>query len=131
MISSREETAMYDHVGLKVRDLEASVRFYTAALAPLGYELCTRDETSAGFGPKNQPALWLGTATGPVAPGIHVAFRAAERPAVDRFHQRGLGAGGRDNGNPGPRADYAPNYYAAFLLDPDGNNVEAVCMKQS
>jgi catechol 2,3-dioxygenase-like lactoylglutathione lyase family enzyme len=74
------------------------------------------------------PALWL-YAGGPPAGGAHIAFRAANRKAVDRFHAAGLKAGGRDNGAPGPRADYSPTYYAAFLIDPDGNNVEAVCLE--
>src|SRR5947209_20256942 len=120
---------MYDHVGLKVKDLDASVRFYGAALAPLGYGLASRDQSGAGFGPPGAPALWLyGPEVSP-GPGLHVAFRAADRAAVDRFHAGGLGAGGRDHGRPGPRADYGPTYYAAFLLDPDGNNVEAVCVE--
>ena len=118
---------MYDHIGLKTKDLDASVRFYTAALAPLGYELCSRDESGAGFGPPGAPALWLYPAsTG--ASGAHVAFRAPSHASVDRFHKGGLTKGGRDNGAPGLRADYSPTYYAAFLIDPDGNNVEAVCL---
>jgi catechol 2,3-dioxygenase-like lactoylglutathione lyase family enzyme len=105
---------MYDHVTLKVKDLGASVRFYTSTLGALGYQLCTRDETGAGFGPAGAPAFWLSATM--VAP-------------VGRFHADGLKAGGRDNGVPGPRPDYGPTYYAAFLFDPDGNNIEAVCMK--
>jgi len=118
---------MYDHIGLHVKDLAASVAFYQAALAPFGYELCSRDETSAGLGRPGAPALWLYAGT--VSSAVHVAFRAADRTTVDRFHQRGTTAGGRDHGAPGLRADYAPTYYAAFLTDPDGNNVEAVCME--
>ena len=120
---------MYDHIGLRVKDLDASVRFYTAALAPLGHVLCSRDDTGAGFGPKDAPALWLYPAAGPAGPGAHVALQARARAAVDRFHRAGLEAGGRDHGRPGVRADYSPKYYAAFLLDPDGNNVEAVCTR--
>jgi catechol 2,3-dioxygenase-like lactoylglutathione lyase family enzyme len=116
---------MYDHIGIKVNDLAASVRFYEQALAPLGHVLCCRDETSAAFGPPDAPALWLYLAAGAAA-GVHVALRAADRAAVDRFHAGGLAAGGRDHGRPGARADYSPTYYAAFLLDPDGHNVEAV-----
>jgi len=117
---------MYDHIGLKVRDIEASVRFYGAVLEPLGYVLCSRDEASAGFGPPGQPALWLSKDPASAGSGAHVALRAADRAAVDRFHAAGVAAGGRDHGRPGLRADYGPSYYAAFLLDPDGNNVEAV-----
>jgi catechol 2,3-dioxygenase-like lactoylglutathione lyase family enzyme len=119
---------MYDHIGLKVKDLGASVRFYTDALAALGHVLASRDEAGAGFGPAGQPALWLALDRGAAGPGVHVALAAADRKAVDRFHAAGLAAGGRDHGPPGVRADYGPRYYAAFLLDPDGNNVEAVCL---
>ena len=118
---------MYDHIGLKVQDIEASVSFYSAALAALGYELCSRDDAGAGFGPKGEPALWLYDVKGAAGQGAHVAFRAGDRAAVDRFHKAGLKAGGRDHGRPGLRSDYSPTYYAAFLLDPDGNNIEAVC----
>ena len=116
---------MYDHIGLKVKSLDASVRFYAAALAPLGYVLSSRDDSGAGFGPKGEPALWLYRAAA-AGPGTHLALEAVDRAAVDRFFAAGLEAGGRDNGRPGLRADYGPTYYAAFLLDPDGNNVEAV-----
>ena len=120
---------MYDHIGLAVKDIATSIRFYTAVLAPLGYVLCSSDETSAGFGPKDAPALWLYASKGPQRAATHVAFSASSRKAVERFHAAGIDAGGRDNGPAGVRADYAPTYYAAFLVDPDGNNIEAVCMK--
>jgi len=120
---------MYDHIGLTVTDLAASVRFYQRALGALGFELCSRDETSAGFGPPGQPALFLSRGERRTGPGAHIAFAAKDRAAVARFHAKGLAAGGRDNGAPGPRADYSPTYYAAFLLDPDGNNVEAVASR--
>jgi catechol 2,3-dioxygenase-like lactoylglutathione lyase family enzyme len=117
---------MYDHIGLRVRDLDRVIGFYTAVLAPLGSELGFQDGASAGFGPPGAPVLWLYANEAAVG-GTHVAFRAKSRRAVDRFHAAGLEAGGRDGGAPGVRADYAPNYYAAFLIDPNGNNVEAVC----
>jgi catechol 2,3-dioxygenase-like lactoylglutathione lyase family enzyme len=117
---------MFDHIGIRVKDLAASVRFYTAALAPLGLGLCSSDESGAGFGPRGEPALWLYRGEGA---GTHLAFRAGDRAAVDRFHAAALAAGGRDHGQPGVRGDYGPSYYAAFVLDPDGNNVEAVCLR--
>ena len=120
---------MYDHIGLKVKDLDASVRFYSAALAGFGHVLASHDANSAGFGPPGAPALWLYRDPKHKGSDTHVAFRAANRAAVDKFHKDGLKAGGRDHGHPGVREDYSPNYYAAFLLDPDGNNVEAVWMK--
>lgn len=120
---------MYDHIGLKVKDLDASVSFYTASLAPLGHVLCTHEDDYAGFGPAGAPALWLYPTKKSTGPGVHVALRAADHGAVDNFHRKGLKAGGKDNGKPGPRADYGPTYYAAFLIDPDGNNIEAVCLK--
>lgn len=118
---------MYDHVGIRVSNLEASVRFYTAALAPLGYVLCTKDASGAGFGPKGVPALWLHLQEGKTGTGAHIAFKASNHEAIGKFHGEGLKAGGRDNGAPGPRKDDSPTYFAAFLIDPDGNNVEAVC----
>ena len=118
---------MYDHIGLRVKDLDAAVKFYTAVLAPLGHVLCSRDDSGAGFGPENEPALWLHVARNEGRDGAHIAFRAPDHAAIKAFHAAGLKAGGRDNGGAGPRADYSPTYYAAFLIDPDGNNIEAVC----
>jgi predicted lactoylglutathione lyase len=119
---------MYDRIGFQVRDIDASERFYTAALAPLGHVLCSRDAASAGIGPRDAPALWLYLETAANGPHVHVALRAADRKAVDRFHKAGLESGGRENGSPGLREDYSPKHYAAFLIDPDGNNIDAVCM---
>jgi catechol 2,3-dioxygenase-like lactoylglutathione lyase family enzyme len=118
---------MYDHLGLKVKNLDASVRFYEQALAALGHVVCSQDANGAGLGPKDAPALWLSVGTA-AAGGTHIAFKASARAQVDRFHAEGLKAGGRDNGAPGLRPDYGPSYYAAFLIDVDGNNVEAVCV---
>jgi len=129
-MTSTKEVAMFDHIGLKVKNADASARFYQAALKPFGYVLCSRDDSSAGFGPRGEAALWIYFAGKSAAgPGVHVAFRANDRATVDQFHKGGLEGGGRDNGAPGVRADYSPTYYAAFLLDPDGNNVEAVCTR--
>lgn len=119
---------MFDHIGLHVKDLEQSVRFYTAVLAPFGYVLCSRDESSAGFGPKDAPALWLYAAKKGPRTEAHLAFSAKTGDVVEKFYAEGLRTGGSDHGKPGIRADYAANYFAAFLRDPDGNNVEAVCM---
>lgn len=119
---------MFDHVGLKVRDLAASTRFYRALLEPLGYVFDSGDASYAGFGPKGAPALWLYQAES-ASPGTHLAFAANTRAEVDRFYAAGIEMGGRDNGKPGVRTSYGPKYYAAFLIDPDGNNVEAVCLK--
>lgn len=118
---------MFDHVGLRVKDLESACRLYEAMLAPLGHVPGSRDATCAGFGPEGRPALWLHVDT-ETPGGAHVALRAPSLESVQRFHAAGVAAGARDNGAPGLRVDYGPNYYAAFLLDADGNNLEAVCM---
>lgn len=119
---------MYSHIGFKVKNLETSVRFYTAALAGIGHALCSQDDASASLGANGALFLYAAGNSAKGA-GVHIAFNARSRKAVDRFYQGGLKAGGRDNGAPGLRADYSPKYYAAFLIDPDGNNVEAVCLR--
>ena len=118
---------MYDHMGLRVKDLKAAAKFYAAVLAQLGHVPGSSGEGYAGFGPKGAPALWLHAHGGKA--GAHVCFSAKTRAQVDRFHAAGLKAGGKDNGKPGLRTDYGAKYYAAFLIDADGNNIEAVCFK--
>lgn len=115
---------MFDHIGLDVTDLKASVDFYRAALAPLGHELSSEHESHAGFG--DDPVLHL-TGGRSVTVHAHIAFHAGERSEVDAFHAAAIKHGGTDNGAPGIRDSYGPTYYAAFVLDPDGNNIEAVC----
>jgi len=115
-----------DHVSVRISDYSASREFYEKVLAPPGFELVMEfGGESAGFGRDGQPQFWIvaGEAAGP----IHIAFKAADRFAVDAFHQAALEAGGEDNGGPGVREHYHENYYAAFVLDNDGNNIEAVC----
>jgi catechol 2,3-dioxygenase-like lactoylglutathione lyase family enzyme len=121
---------MFDHIGIKVKNLHTSQRFYDAALRPLGYRQCSSGADEVGYGAGDQPAFWLyrGQSGGT---GSHTAFKAGDRQSVDSFHSAGLDAGGHDNGKPGLRADYSPSYYAAFLLDPDGNNVEAVSLTEN
>jgi catechol 2,3-dioxygenase-like lactoylglutathione lyase family enzyme len=118
---------MFDHIGLRVKDLATAKKLYAAMLAPLGYVAGASGDEYAGFGPKDSPALWLHLSSH--KGGSHVALRAPSRAAVDKFFAEGMKAGAQDNGQPGLRTDYAPTYYAAFLLDRDGNNVEAVCMR--
>lgn len=116
---------MIDHVGISVGDLARSKKFYEAALAPLGYKALMDFAVGAGFG-REHPAFWIIERT-PVTNGAHVALTAPSRKAVRDFHAAALRAGGKDNGAPGVREDYSPTYYAAFVHDPDGNNVEVVC----
>ena len=127
---------MLDHVGFAVSDAERSRRFYEQALAPLGITLimtATPDQTEAGgtahgFGSNGKPYFWVGD-NERVGEGTHVAFTAETRAEVDSFYEAAIAAGGKDNGAPGIRAHYHPNYYGAFVLDPDGLNIEAVCHK--
>jgi catechol 2,3-dioxygenase-like lactoylglutathione lyase family enzyme len=118
---------MIHHVQISVRDFAKSLRFYSEALGQLGYTAQSVDEAarSAGFGPPGKPQLWIGVGTPSKGP-VHLAFAAKDAGAVKAFYTSAMAAGGKDNGAPGPRPDYGPTYHAAFVLDPDGNNVEAV-----
>jgi catechol 2,3-dioxygenase-like lactoylglutathione lyase family enzyme len=122
---------MLDHVGVNASDYERSKSFYEAALAPLGLRVVREiDDAAAGFGGGDgRPFFFVEKRPPPVRGGLHVAFTADERPLVDAFHAAAVGAGGTDNGAPGPRPRYHRDYYGAFVLDPDGNNIEAVCHK--
>ncbi|RYX92069.1 MAG: VOC family protein [Comamonadaceae bacterium] len=124
---------MIDHTGVQVSDFNKSKAFYTQALAPINYTLLqdlpasvTGKTDVAGFGEAPKPDFWVIRGE-PNRPHVHVAFRVASRAMVDAFYKAAIAAGGRDNGPPGVRAHYHPNYYGAFVLDPDGHNVEAVC----
>ena len=119
---------MLDHIQIDVRDLERSIAFYKAVLAPLGYELIYEVNGSAGFGVDGSIDFCLQSGKQAIQ-GIHVAFRGEDRAKVRAFHEAGLKAGGKDNGPPGIREHYHPNYYSAFVYDPDGHNIEAVCHK--
>ena len=115
---------MIDHISVPCTDLARSRAFYAAALAPLGYAVLMEFPGAIGLGEPHKPDLWL--SAGPVQP-FHIAIHAPNRAAVDAFHAAALAAGGQDNGGPGLRPQYHPNYYGAFVLDPDGHNLEAVC----
>ena len=117
---------MIDHIGLPVTDVEASKALYTAALSSLGYAVEYEDADSVGLGVDGTIDLWLYKKPG-VTLGTHLAFVASSRDQVDRFHANACASGAGDNGRPGIRADYAANYYAAFVLDADGHNIEVVC----
>ena len=121
---------MLDHVSLCVSDIERSRKFYDQALRPLGIErLYAEGETASGYGANRKAFFWIGLRKA-VQTGSHVAFAAEDRQTVDRFHQAALSAGGRDNGPPGLRPHYHEDYYGAFVLDPDGHNIEAVCRRK-
>jgi catechol 2,3-dioxygenase-like lactoylglutathione lyase family enzyme len=121
---------MLDHVSIGVRDIARIRRFYDAALAPLGYRCLSAGEGSLGYGDK-AVAFWISASDHPVpadkGSGLHFCFAAPSRAGVDAFHGAALAAGGRDNGKPGVRAEYAADYYAAFVIDPDGYRIEAYC----
>ena len=119
---------MLDHIGIPVSALGRSKQFFVAALAPLGFKVIFDLPTAVGMGDEAFPSFWIGGSES--RDPLHVAFSASNRAAVDAFHRAALAAGGRDNGQPGVRAQYHPNYYAAFVYDPDGNNIEVVCRKE-
>jgi catechol 2,3-dioxygenase-like lactoylglutathione lyase family enzyme len=124
---------MIDHLGFSVSDYERAKAFYAKALAPLDYGLVmevTAEQTghapAAGFGANGKPDLWFG-AEGAMNKPVHIAILAKDRATVDAFYKAAMAAGGRDNGAPGIRPHYHASYYGAFVLDPDGHNIEAVC----
>mgnify|MGYP003954492741 CR=1 FL=1 len=125
---------MLDHVGFKVSDIARSRAFYDAVLAPLGYTLVMEvtpqmtgtDAEHLGYGVDGKPDFWIGNGGPATRNGLHVAIVAPNRAAVDAFHRAALAAGATDNGAPGLRPHYHPNYYGAFVIDPDGHNLEAV-----
>jgi len=118
---------MLDHVTISITDVERSKQFYDRALRPLGItRLYAEGEWAAGYGVRPKAFFWIGLKTEPQT-GAHIAFTAPDRATVDRFHEEAIAAGGRDNGVPGVRPHYHANYYGAFVLDPDGHNIEAVC----
>jgi catechol 2,3-dioxygenase-like lactoylglutathione lyase family enzyme len=123
---------MLDHIGLGISDYERSKNFYAKALKPLGIGIImevtaeqTGGEPAVGFGKGQKPFFWLGAEES--SGKVHVAFLADDRKTVDAFYKAAIAAGGRDNGKPGLRPNYHPDYYGAFVLDPDGHNIEAVC----
>ncbi|PRD44441.1 glyoxalase/bleomycin resistance/extradiol dioxygenase family protein [Phyllobacterium phragmitis] len=119
---------MLDHIGFNISDMKRSRAFYDAALQPLGISPVMEFGNWVGYGRNGKPEFWIGAQRGARLQGtLHVAFSAGTRTEVVRFHQVALAAGGRDNGAPGIREDYHPDYYGAFVLDPDGHNIEAVC----
>lgn len=124
---------MIDHIGLAVSSMGRAKAFYLSALRPLGIGVIaevsaeeTGADAHAGFGKDRKAFFWIGTGSKPRG-GAHVAFTAETRAEVDAFHRAAMAAGGKDNGAPGPRPHYHKHYYGAFVLDPDGNNIEAVC----
>jgi catechol 2,3-dioxygenase-like lactoylglutathione lyase family enzyme len=121
---------MIDHISIGVRDITRTKRFYDAALKPLGYSCLSEGAGSLGYG-REAVALWISATERPVPAdehsGLHVCFTAPTRKGVDTFHAAALCSGGHDNGKPGVRKDYGPDYYAAFVVDPDGYRIEAYC----
>lgn len=123
-----EKFMIFDHIVLIISNREKSKHFYSSALLPLGIQFVRDDDCCAGFGTHNKPSLWLCEEPNTQTP-MHIAFIAENRRAVDEFHQAAIAAGGKDNGKPGIRENYHPDYYGAFVIDPDGHNIEAVCRK--
>lgn len=119
---------MIDHVGLIVTSCDVSKEFYAHALAPLNYELVEAHEGVAAFGPPGMPLFWIYEGK-PPHKGVHIAVSAPDRAGVDAFYAAARATGAPDNGPPGLRPEYHEHYYGAFVLDPDGNNIEAVCHK--
>jgi catechol 2,3-dioxygenase-like lactoylglutathione lyase family enzyme len=123
---------MFDHVMINVSDKAKSKAFYIAALKVLGIEMRLDEGAYVAFGPKGRYLFWLNQSEkSKASERVHLAFSADSRAHVNDFHNAGLATGGRSNGEPGLRIEHGPNYYAAFVLDPDGNNIEAVCYKES
>lgn len=117
---------MFDHVGFGVTSLAVSKAFYLRALQPLGVEVVMEGPYGVGMGRNDKPSLWLSETTEHPA-HLHLAFTAENRKQVDEFYKAAMGAGGKDNGAPGLRPHYHANYYGAFVIGPDGHNVEVVC----
>jgi catechol 2,3-dioxygenase-like lactoylglutathione lyase family enzyme len=120
---------MIDHISLRVSDFQKSLTFYKAALEPLGYTLAFSNdqEQYAGFAGPDRERIWIGHREGASHGYAHIAILAKDRATVRKFYEAAMKAGGRDNGGAGPRPNYSPTYYGAFVLDPDGHNIEAVC----
>jgi len=123
---------MIDHISIGVRDMARAKAFYDAALKPIGYACLSASDGSLGYG-RERAELWINASESPVPPdprsGLHFCFTAPTRASVDAFHRAAVDHGGYDNGKPGLRADYGENYYAAFVIDPEGYRIEAYCEK--
>lgn len=119
---------IFDHIVLAVTNQKKSKDFYLRALRPLGIAFVRDDAECSGFGTNNKPSFWI-CEESPIQKPMHIAFIAENRKAVDEFHEAAIVAGGKNNGAPGVRKHYDPNYYCAFVIDPDGHNIEAVCRK--
>jgi catechol 2,3-dioxygenase-like lactoylglutathione lyase family enzyme len=134
LAAARKDPPVIDHIGFSVSNYERAKALYARALAPLGYTLIMEvpaEKTeagfaSAGFGAGGKPDFWI-AGEGKLERPVHIAIASKDRAGVDAFYRAALAAGGKDNGAPGLRPHYHPNYYAAFVLDPDGHNIEAVC----